>query len=254
MIFDKTQTVREIAIHHPATVRVFENFGIDYCCGGKRPLEEACEKANVPVGKVMQQLAELDATSVSAGEQSWTEAPLALLTAHIVNRHHRYVRAEAPRVEALLQKVVSKHGEAHPELKAIQETFVALSQELFAHMMKEEHVLFPFLENMEQAARTGGPRPVGCFESVEFPIARMLADHDDAGALTAKIRALSGGYQAPESACPSYRGLYHSLEEFEHDLHRHVHLENNILFPRAVEMEQSLVEGSHAGQGSTARR
>jgi len=253
MTFDKTQTVREIAIHHPSTVRVFENFGIDYCCGGKRPLAEACEKANVPVEKVMQELAALDANGASAEEQSWTEAPLTLLTGYIVNRHHRYVRAEAPRVETLLQKVVSQHGEAHPEVKSIQETFIALSQELSAHMMKEEHVLFPFLEKMEQAARTGGERPVGCFESVEFPIARMLADHDDAGALTAKIRALSGGYQPPENACPTYRGLYHSLEEFEHDLHRHVHLENNILFPKAVEMERSLAEGAHAGQGSTAR-
>jgi len=254
MIFDKTQTVREIAIKHPASLRVFENLGIDYCCGGKRPLQEACGQANVPIETVLQQLGDLDVSNVSPEEQRWTEAPLGNLTAHIVARHHRYVREEAPRVEALLEKVVSKHDEAHPELKPIQETFVALSQELSAHMMKEEQVLFPFLEKMELAARTGGPAPIGCFESVEFPIARMLADHDDAGALTAKIRTLSGGYQAPAEACPTYRGLYHALEEFEHDLHHHVHLENNILFPRAVEMEQSLVEAAHAGQHSAPAR
>ena len=155
------------------------------------------------------------------------------------------MRDETPRLEALLQKVVTRHGEAHPELRVIQETFVALSHELLAHMMKEEHVLFPFLDQMERAARTGGPSPVGCFASVEFPIARMLADHDDAGALTAKIRELSGGYQPPDDACPSYRGLYHALEEFARDLHQHVHLENNVLFPRAVEMERSLQVTAH---------
>ena len=245
MTFDKSQTVREIAITNPATVRVFENLGIDYCCGGKRTMQEACEKANVPVETLMQQLHESETSSVSHEEQRWMEVPLADLTAHIISRHHRYVRDEAPRVEALLQKVVTRHGEAHPELRSIQETFVALSQELFAHMMKEERVLFPFLDQMDTAARTGRPAPVGCFASVEFPIARMLADHDDAGALTARIRELSGGYQAPAEACPSYRGLYHALEEFARDLHQHVHLENNVLFPRAIEMERSLQGISH---------
>jgi regulator of cell morphogenesis and NO signaling len=245
MTFDKGQTVREIAIINPATVRLFENLGIDYCCGGKRSIEEACKKASVPVERLMKQLSELETTSVSPEEQRWMEVPLTDLTMHIINRHHRYVRDEAPRVEALLQKVVAHHGEAHPELRTIQETFVALSQELFAHMLKEERVLFPFLDQMDTAVRTGGPAPGGCFASVEFPIARMLADHDDAGALTARIRELSGCSQAPAEACPSYRGLYHALDEFSRDLHQHVHLENNVLFPRAIEMERSLQVTPH---------
>jgi regulator of cell morphogenesis and NO signaling len=148
----------------------------------------------------------------------------------------------------LLQKVVNRHGEAHPELGAIQDTFVALSQELFAHMMKEERIIFPFLEAMEAAARPGQPAPLGCFASVSLPIARMLADHDDAGALLAKMRDLSGDYRAPDGSCPSYRGLYQALEEFERDLHHHVHLENNILFPRAMEMERSLKETVHVSR------
>ncbi len=247
MTFDKNQTVREIAINNPATVRVFENFGIDYCCGGKRPLHEACARANAPIDQVTQALAELDVNGISL-EEAWTNSSLADLTAHIVQRHHRYVRDESPRIELLLQKVVNRHGEAHPELGAIQDTFVALSQELFAHMMKEERVLFPFLDAMEAAARAGQPAPLGCFASVELPIARMLADHDDAGALLAKMRDLSGGYRAPDGSCPSYRGLYQALEEFERDLHHHVHLENNILFPRAVEMERSLKETAHVSR------
>ena len=245
MTFEKNQTVREIAINYPASVRLFENLGIDYCCGGKRPLQEACDRANVPVETVMQQLAELDMNGGLPEEPLWTGAALTDLIQHIVNRHHRYVRDEAPRLKALLQKVVTRHGEAHPELRAIQETFVALSEELFAHMMKEERVLFPFVEQMEMAARSGGPEPVGCFPSVEFPIARMLGEHDDAGALTGRIRELSGAFQPPEGACPSYRGLYHALDEFERDLHHHIHLENNVLFPRAVELERSLQEVVH---------
>lgn len=245
MTFEKNQTVREIAINHPETVRVFENLGIDYCCGGKRPLEEACSRAKLPIETVIEQLKQVEENSVSSEDRQWADAPLADLMANIVDRHHRYVRDESPRLEAMLGKVVSKHGEAHPELRAIQETFLALTQELFAHMMKEERVLFPFVGDMEAASHAGGPAPHGCFPSVEFPIARMLAEHDDAGALTATIRELSGGYRAPEDACPSYRGLYSGLEAFERDLHHHVHLENNILFPRAVEMERSLEESAH---------
>jgi regulator of cell morphogenesis and NO signaling len=244
MTFDKNQTVREIAINNPASVRVFENFGIDYCCGGKRPLNEACVRSNAPIDRVMEALNELEVNGVSP-EAEWTNSSLADLTSHIAGRHHRYVRDESPRIELLLQKVVDRHGEAHPELGAIQDTFVALSQELFAHMMKEERVLFPFLGAVESAARSGQPAPLGCFATVELPIARMLADHDDAGALLANMRDLSGNYRAPDGSCPSYRGLYQALEEFERDLHHHVHLENNILFPRAVEMERSLKETVH---------
>ncbi len=244
MTFDKNQTVREIAINNPATVRVFEKFGIDYCCGGKRTLHEACASINTPVDRVMEALDELEENGI-ASEDPWTGTSLADLTAHIVRRHHSYVREESPRIEVLLEKVMNRHGEAHPELGAIQETFAALSHELFAHMMKEERVLFPFVEAMEAAARANQPEPRGCFASVEMPIACMLADHDDAGVLLAKMRRLSGGYRAPEGSCPTYHGLYQALEEFERDLHQHVHLENNILFPRAVEMERSLKETAH---------
>jgi regulator of cell morphogenesis and NO signaling len=228
-------------------VRVFESLGMDYCCGGKRPLQEACARANVPVARVMELLAGLEPESASLEEQHWADASLLDLTEHVVARHHNYIRQEAPRLELLLDKVVSRHGDAHPELLSIRELFSAMSQELFTHIVKEEHVLFPFMQTMETAARNGTPPPSGCFQSIEFPIARMLADHDDAGELMAKIRALAAGYHAPDGACPSYRGLYHGLQEFERDLHRHVHLENNILFPRALQMEQTLQEAVHGG-------
>ncbi len=240
MILEQDQTVREIAIRHPASVRIFEALGIDYCCGGKQPLGQACAKAKVPVSKLIQMLKESESGATKQEEPQWNDAPLAALIAHILETHHRYVRDAAPRLEALLQKVVSRHGEAHPELGRIEVAFQELAEELMGHMMKEERILFPFIEQMEVAASRGTRAPSGCFPSVEFPIARMLAEHADAGAFTAKIRYLSAGYQVPADACPSYRGLYYGLEEFERDLHGHVHLENNILFPRAIERERSL--------------
>ena len=230
------QTVREIAIQNPGSVRVFESLGIDYCCGGKRPLREACQRAAVPLEEVLRLLSAAGDRQEVPG--NWAEASVKDLVAHIVRDHHGYVRRESPRLVSKLEKVVVRHGGAHPEVKTIQELFVALIDELLAHMIKEENVLFPYLAKMEASTSDGRALPHAIFGSIEVPISRMVADHDDAGELTARIRALSGDFQPPVGACPTYRALYQGLEEFERDLHRHVHLENNILFPRALEMER----------------
>jgi regulator of cell morphogenesis and NO signaling len=239
------QTVREIAIQNPATVSVFESLGIDYCCGGKRPLAEACQRANLSVDRVLALLSSATNSESEPADRSWTTAPLDELATYIVGTHHQYIRAEAPRLQDLARKVVPKHAAAHPELTSIEELFSAMADELFAHLMKEERILFPALRQLEAAASTGAPAPITCFDSVQAPIARMLADHDDAAELTSQIRKLAGSYQPPADACPSFRALYHGLEQFERDLHRHVHLENNILFPRAIELEASLRGTAH---------
>ncbi|HLG98900.1 MAG TPA: iron-sulfur cluster repair di-iron protein [Bryobacteraceae bacterium] len=236
-------TVREIAIKHPASVRVFESLGIDYCCGGQRSLREACGRASVSPDEV------LDRISAAEGENStaavdWAHANVAELTRHIIDDHHSYIRRESPRLISMCAKVVARQGASHPEVKSIQELCQALTDELSLHMMKEENLLFPYLARMEAALREGRPVPPAMFGSVEMPISRMLADHDDAGALTERIRSLSGGFAAPADACPTYRAFYQGLEDFERDLHQHVHLENNILFPRALEMERK--EGAYA--------
>ncbi len=231
------QTVREIAIENPRSVPVFESLGIDYCCGGKRSLQEACQRANVPLEEVFRRLSAVDAQPAE-GVGNWTDSSIRDLLGHIVQDHHGYIRSESPRLVSLLQKVVARHGAAHPELKPIQELFVAMMDELSMHMLKEENVLFPYLAKMEAAVSEGRGVPAATFGSVEVPISRMLADHDDAGELTARIRTLSGDFLPPEGACPTYRALYHGLKEFERDLHQHVHLENNIVFPRALEMER----------------
>jgi regulator of cell morphogenesis and NO signaling len=234
------KTVREIALENPAAVPVFETLGIDYCCGGQRPLSEACERANVSVSRAVEMIAEAQRQDHAPTRDKWNDARLADLTQYIVELHHSFVRQEIPRLQALFEKVVEHHGADRPELLNIRELFGAMSQELFGHLLKEERVLFPYIEQLEDASRGNSPFPAGCFGSVEMPVARMLAEHEDAGALLSQIRNLSGDFAPPETACPSYRRLYAGLEGFERDLHRHIHLENNVLFPRAVRLERDL--------------
>lgn len=238
----REKTVREIAIENPSSVRVFETFGIDYCCGGKRSLNDACTRADVPLESVLDLLAKARPDQPTEDARVWNESRLSVLADYIVQAHHGYVRRETPRIAALLVKVIGRHGNSRPEIKQIEELFTAVSQELFTHMLKEEQVLFPYIARMESAFLDGQPLPPAFFGSVTKPIANMLADHDDAGALLSRMRALSNGYEPPAGSCPTFGALYQGLREFERDLHRHVHLENNILFTRAVEMETRATE------------
>ena len=239
MTLTTEKTVRDIAIENPGAVQMFEALGIDYCCGGHRTLNEACERAKVSPDRALELIATLQQDDRTVAKDKWNEAQLSDLIQYIIERHHGFVRQEIPRLEALFEKVNQHHGEAHPELLEIRALYGAMSQELFSHLLKEEQVLFQYIQKLD-AALHGATLPVGCFASVEMPIARMLAEHDDAGALLAKIRSLTGDFDPPETACPSYRRLYSGLEGFEQDLHRHIHLENNILFPRAVHLERKL--------------
>ncbi len=232
MQFTQERTVGEIAAAEPASIRVFESLGIDYCCGGKRGLAEACSRAGVSVGDVIDRIAEAERNAHAPAPAAWANAPLEALIRHVVERHHAYIRTEAPRIQGLLEKVISRHGNAHPEIAQIRDLFTAAAQELFTHMLKEEQVLFPYIARMCQ------PQPAPFFGSVARPIAQMMAEHDDAGALFSQMNQLSGGYAPPQGACPKFRALYQALAEFELDLHEHVHLENNVLFPRALVLER----------------
>jgi len=238
------KTVSEIATENPHSVRVFETLGIDYCCGGKRTLSDACAGLNVPMERVLELLATVGQEAGDAESIGWNKAALSDLIAHIVTKHHGFVRQETPRLDALLTKVVSRHGTTHPEVRQIASLFEAVSQEMSTHMLKEEQVLFPHIERMELAARDHKQPPAAFFGSVKRPVANMVADHDDAGAVLAQMRELSTGYAPPSDACPTFRALYQGLEDYEHDLHRHVHLENNILFPRAIAMEREEASGT----------
>jgi regulator of cell morphogenesis and NO signaling len=233
-----TETVREIALNQPSSIRVFEQFGIDYCCGGRKSLAVACTERNIEIDSVLTAL-ESAAAKSNPGAENWSKASLESLSEYIVSQHHGYVKRELPRLDTLAQKVVARHGSTHLELPTIQSALGKLDQELTQHLAKEEQVLFPYIAQLERALAGGNTRPQSCFGTVANPIAMMTQEHDAAGALLAEIRQLSGNFTPPEGACPTYHAFYDSLKEFEQDLHQHIHLENNILFPRAIEMEAS---------------
>ena len=236
-----TQTVREIALEQPHSIRVFERFGIDYCCGGRKPLAEACMEKQIAVDEVLAAL-EAAAGSTAAMPVDWSQAALGKLIDHIVATHHAYVKNELPRLAVLAQKVVNRHGDTQAHLPALQKLLAQLDEELIHHLGKEEHVLFPYITKLEGALNSGGAHPEACFGTIESPIAMMTSEHDAAGAMVAEIRRLSENYTTPVGACPTYHAYYDGLKEFEQDLHQHIHLENNILFPRAIVMERAGVE------------
>ncbi len=234
-MLDTAKTVREIAVEMPHATRVFEKFGIDYCCGGGKTLEQACAAANLRVDTVLQSL---ETPATAAVEQEWAAGPLTDLVNHIINTHHNYVKSETPRLEALIAKVCGVHGKNHPELLEVQKVFRGLGGELSMHMMKEENILFPYLIRMEQTIQSGRHAGRPPFGSVENPIHMMMMEHDSAGEALRELRRLTADYAPPADACISYKTLYNALRDYETDLHQHIHLENNILFPRAVEMEK----------------
>jgi regulator of cell morphogenesis and NO signaling len=227
------RTVRELASTNPDAARIFESFGIDYCCGGERSLAHACSAAKVSLQGVVDALAK----HAEEGDRNWQAASLAELITHIIEKHHEYVRKEIPRLIALIAKVAKVHGQNHAELAKVETAFRALAEELTVHLVKEERMLFPYIVQLESAARSGSrPAPV-MFGTVQNPVHMMIMEHDSVGELLHKMSELTNGYTVPEDSCMSYKMLYQALPEFEADLHQHIHLENNILFPRAIALE-----------------
>ena len=231
-------TVRDVATELPQSTRLFEKLKIDYCCGGNKPLAEACASAGVDIGSVMEMLAEVTQSDAKddAAREFQNLTPTKLIT-HIIETHHVFTRSEMERLQALADKVLAAHGSNHPELIHLDELLTRLSADLVPHMMKEEQVLFPYIVSMENATNQNRPLPVPFFGTVNNPIRMMMREHDAAGEIVREIRSLTSDYNLPADACMSYRTLYQALENFEKDLHQHIHLENNILFPKALAME-----------------
>ena len=237
MTLTPTKTVGEIAAELPNATREFEKLGIDYCCGGSRTLGEACTEANISIDAALARLEKSRASTPSGENTAWQNQLLADLIGHIISTHHAFVREETTRIEALTAKVVGVHGKNHPELLEVQEIFSALAGELNVHLMKEEQVLFPYVVRMEESVLAGEPAPPAMFGTVMNPVRMMMQEHDGAGDALRSLRSVTNDYKIPDDACISYRTLYQALQGFESDLHQHIHLENNILFPRAVAME-----------------
>ena len=234
------KTVRELALENPAATRVFEKLGIDYCCGGNKSLEEACRAANLSMDTVIDSLEMADHSARAVQpDHTWQTEPMADLISHIKTTHHKYTREEMARLAPLFDKVCSVHGQNHPELQKVRASFRGLVQELTTHMMKEEMVLFPYIVRMEEAFIQKEPVLPSPFGSVQNPVSMMEHEHDSAGNALRAMREASRGYTVPPKACISYQTLYKALADFETDLHQHIHLENNILFPRAIAMEKA---------------
>jgi regulator of cell morphogenesis and NO signaling len=233
MTVTANEIVSEIVAANPSSARVFEKYGIDFCCGGNRPLADVCSEKGINVDAFSRELSDMDEP---ARERDWREAPLAELIDHIVGRHHLYLRAEMPEIERKLRKVIEAHGDRHGAmLSALRQVFAALTAEISEHMMKEEHILFHMIRRMETTSSLAMPPG-----AINHPIRVMEHEHASAGQALAELRRLTGGYQPPQDACNTFRVLHHQLEELEGDLHTHIHLENNILFPRAAKLETSL--------------
>jgi len=233
-----SKTLAEIVTNNVRSAVVFEEFGLDFCCKGNRSLESACIEKNVEVEEVITQLKNLSQTEdrrVQANDWS-----LDFLVDYIINNHHKYVRKMLPIISLHTDKVASAHGKNHPETLKIADLFLAVRQELEMHMMKEERILFPQIKNMVLAKNENGQSSPPPFGSIQNPIRMMENEHTSAGDALYEIGELSNNYSYPDDACNTFKALYSELKEFEEDLHKHIHLENNILFPKSIELEANL--------------
>ncbi len=237
---DPTELLGQLVAARPARARVFESFGLDYCCGGRRSLAEACTSAGVQLDQVLEELARTDEAPGPAADTDWRRASLGDLTDHIVATPHVFLRRELPRLAQLFEKVAAVHGARHPELFRMQRVHRAFVDEMYAHLSKEENILFPMIQQLEDA----DPEAFHC-GSIENPIRVMLMEHDSAADSLHELREASAGFQPPPDACESFSALYAGLAELEADTHRHIHLENNILFPRATD---DTARGAAAGR------
>jgi regulator of cell morphogenesis and NO signaling len=243
MTISKESIIGTIVAEDYRAATVFEQAGLDFCCNGNRTLEAACKEQNIPVERLIGNLQMvLDSTprkdDAISDYKSW---PLDLLADFIEKKHHRYVTEQIPIIRAFLEKIVRVHGHKHPELSEIKELFDASAGELTGHMKKEELMLFPFIRKMVQAKQAGNNDVAAPFGTVQNPIRMMMHEHDGEGERFRRIKELSNQYTSPADGCNTYRAAYATLKAFEDDLHLHIHLENNILFPKSIELEQSFV-------------
>ncbi len=230
----ETGTIAELAIANPNAIPALEKLGIDYCCGGTATVAEACRRAGVDPG----QLASIIGTDQRPSGRAWENEPLTDLIRFILDTHHVYTREAIASLHPLASKVRGRHGEAHPETRSVESLVHRLADDLTPHLQKEEQILFPYIAELERAGQLGTAPPPSRFGSVRNPIRMMMMEHDTAGGLLRELRTVTSGYALPADACTSFQALYAGLVKLEEDLHRHIHLENNILFPRALALEE----------------
>jgi regulator of cell morphogenesis and NO signaling len=238
MINIAEKTIRDIALEAPATTRVFEEFKIDYCCGGRRSIADACTMAGLdPVALTERINSVMDAARFETDTDHPEDKKPTELIGYILAKHHIFTTREVTRLIPIMAKVVSRHGENHPELLELQRVFADLCDSLIPHMQKEENVLFPYIQRLEASVEGGLSVDRPPFGSVQNPIRMMMAEHDTDGDRLECMRAITNDYLLPEGSCPTYSALFAGMQDLELDLHRHIHLENNVLFPAAARLE-----------------
>jgi regulator of cell morphogenesis and NO signaling len=237
MIEFSERTVGELAAELPTSIRIFETWKIDYCCGGHTPLPDACAAAGKSVGDFIAELTSAAAVP-DATSRDWRADSLAAMATNIIAIYHTYTREELQTIAPIADKVLRVHGQRRPELAEVVSLIRELTGDLLPHMLKEEQVLFPYVGQLEEAATHGQPAPTPFFGTVKNPVRMMMLEHDRVGELLANLRAVTGEYTPPHDACFSYRELYRRLAEFEARTHEHVHIENNLYFPRAIALEE----------------
>ncbi|MFA9478741.1 iron-sulfur cluster repair di-iron protein [Phycisphaerales bacterium AB-hyl4] len=230
---DINTTIGQLVADRPSRSRLFESLGIDYCCGGKQPLADACQKHGLDANTVAKLLSATEQQVGRETSRDWTQAPLTELADHIEQTHHAYLRRELPRLTAMVDKVANVHGQSYGWLISLRNVFNGFVPELNAHMLKEERVLFPMIRQLEAGEADAANHCGG----LSNPIRMMEHEHDQAGDALAKMRELTADFTPPEGACNTFRAMLDGLAELEHDMHLHVHKENSILFPRASELE-----------------
>ena len=236
------QTVGELVIQHPQLRARLEQLGVDYCCGGKKPLAQAVKDAGLDLEAVLADLGQSRLTgSETAAPTDWAAAPLTVLADHILDTHHVFTKSQLTRIDALLGKVQNAHRARHGAmLDTLRGLFDPLKAELEAHLMKEEQILFPAIKSIDGYMAGRNELPVVHCGSIAHPIRQMEHEHEGAGSTLAAMRKLTVNYRLPADACQTFRALYEALEALETDLHEHIHLENNILFPKSVAQEASM--------------
>lgn len=235
--------VADIITKYPKVRTLLEELSIDYCCGGKQSLKDACQKAGQAWQSVIEKLEEAihQSNSETGQTKDWTKVSLTELAEHIIHTHHAYLRAQFPRMETLVNKVYNAHKINHGEmLQKLEKVLGNLRMDIEMHLAKEEQILFPLIKEMDAFSAGQDHRPTVHCGTVKNPIRQMEFEHDTAGSLLVQMRNITGDYTLPEDACQSFRALYDGLWELEKDLHEHIHLENNILFPRSIQLESEL--------------
>lgn len=235
-----TQSIREIVTAEPSAAAVLERFEIDLCKKGDEKLDRACAELQLSIDQVLEKLADAEATAHGAFAPDLESYSLSRLIQHIVRTHHQTVRQELPRLAEVSQRIATKHGTKAPQYKVVASLIEQLCSEMLAHLQKEERVLFPHIVRMEEASQTNQSAPDGCFFSVAQPISMMMHEHDSAEGILEQIRAATNGFTAPDWACSKNAAFHTGLAGFAADLQQHVYVENDLLFPGAIVLENEL--------------